>query len=280
MFRKPIFSVILANYNGQEFLAEAIQSVLDQDFADFEFLIVEDASTDDSRKIVAGFVESDKRIRPLYQTKNRGQSHAWNIGHRESKGRYLAFIDSDDRWYPEKLSRIKAMFENNPNAVLCQHNLNKVIDGKTTKAKFRQYLLSGDLLSFLSLKEIPLFAPTTGLSIKSSVFSKVSPIPEHFKVCADGYMTRTSLCFGEVESTMASFGEYRVHGANNTFQNPEFDKGVYTESQLIPALREFYNANEKILFSDRDLKPMRNWWERLLGRDLYVKMRDTRTTKK
>jgi len=280
MLQKPTFSVILANYNGQDYLSEAIQSVLDQDFEGFEFLIVEDASTDDSRSIVESFAAKDERIRPLYQTENKGQSHAWNIGHQKSKADYLSFIDSDDRWHPGKLRKVKAMFENNPNAVLCQHNLNKIIDGKPTNQKFRKYLISGDILSFISLKEIPLFVPTTGLSVRSSVFNKIRPIPENFKVCADGYMTRTTLCFGEIESTMASFADYRVHDSNNTFENPEFDKFSYTEEQLIPALREFYEANEEILFSDRDLKPRKNWWEILLGRDCFVRLRDAKMGKK
>ena len=169
------------------------------------------------------------------------------------------------------------MFENNPNAVLCQHNLNKIINGTPTKQKFRKYLISGDILSFISLKEIPLFVPTTGLSVRKTVFEKIKPIPEHFKVCADGYMTRTTLCFGEIESTMASFAEYRVHEANNTFENPDFDKISYTEQQLLPALREFYEANEAIFFTDRNLKPRKNWWEILLGRERFEKLRDSKT---
>jgi glycosyltransferase involved in cell wall biosynthesis len=90
-------------YNVERFVAQAVQSVLDQTFDDFELLIVDDCSPDASAAICAGF--ADPRIRLLRNPANRGLAGARNTGIRHARGEYLAFLDSDDSWHPEKLAR-------------------------------------------------------------------------------------------------------------------------------------------------------------------------------
>lgn len=103
-------SVIMPVYNVEKYLAQAIRSVLDQTFTDFELLIVDDGSTDGSPAVYSSF--TDPRIRVIVQ-RNRGLAGARNTGIRNAKSPYIAFIDSDDLWRPEKLARHVAHLNTN-----------------------------------------------------------------------------------------------------------------------------------------------------------------------
>lgn len=97
----PEVSVIIPCYNHGRYLPHAVNSVLAQTFADWEAIIVDDGSTDDTRQVAAQF--TDPRVRYIYQ-KNRGLSAARNTGIRAAQGKYLAFLDADDEWEPEFLA--------------------------------------------------------------------------------------------------------------------------------------------------------------------------------
>jgi glycosyltransferase involved in cell wall biosynthesis len=98
----PSVSVIIPVYNVEAFIAEAVQSVLDQTFGDFEVIVVDDASPDRSVEICQQF--TDPRLRIIRQA-NRGLAGARNTGIRAAQGDLLAFLDGDDRWLPDKLAR-------------------------------------------------------------------------------------------------------------------------------------------------------------------------------
>ena len=94
-------SVIVPVYNRSKSVIEAIQSVLAQSFADLELIVVDDASSDDLAGSLAAI--KDRRLRVLTHAENKGVSAARNTGIREARGKYIAFLDSDDRWLPQKL---------------------------------------------------------------------------------------------------------------------------------------------------------------------------------
>src|SRR5206468_1190432 len=103
----PRVSVITIFYNAAEFLGEAIESVLAQDYCDFELLLVDDGSTDAGSAIAQSFAKSEPgRIRYLHHSghENRGMSASRNLGIREARGDIIGFIDADDRWRTNKLS--------------------------------------------------------------------------------------------------------------------------------------------------------------------------------
>jgi len=110
--RAPLVSVVMPIYGVEKFVAEAIESVLAQTYKNFEFLIVDDVSPDNSRKICESY--SDERIRIITHTKNRGLAGARNSGIRQAKGEYIAFLDSDDKWTPNKLKRHVLHLNDNP----------------------------------------------------------------------------------------------------------------------------------------------------------------------
>jgi glycosyltransferase involved in cell wall biosynthesis len=100
----PAVSVIMPVFNGERWIAEAIQSVLEQTFADFELIIVNDGSSDASLEIINQFAEKDSRVR-IFDEQNRGQSVARNYGVKQARGEWIACIDADDLWHPHRLEK-------------------------------------------------------------------------------------------------------------------------------------------------------------------------------
>ena len=99
----PSVSVIIPTYNRAHLVGRAIRSVLDQTRQDFELIVVDDGSTDKTGRVVRSF--TDDRIRYLRHERNRGGAAARNTGIKAARGTYIAFLDSDDEWLPEKLEK-------------------------------------------------------------------------------------------------------------------------------------------------------------------------------
>lgn len=109
-----LVSVITASYNCSDFIGKTIESIQSQTYQNWELLITDDCSTDNSREVIESYAGNDSRIKLFKLPKNGGAGLARNNSIREAKGRFIAFCDSDDRWYPEKLERqLKFMCENN-----------------------------------------------------------------------------------------------------------------------------------------------------------------------
>ncbi|MCP1727914.1 glycosyltransferase involved in cell wall biosynthesis [Natronospira proteinivora] len=107
----PTTSIITPVHNSAAFLDACIDSVQAQTREDWELILVDDASSDDSRKRMAARAEDDARIRPIYLSQNQGAAVARNTAIEKARGRYIAFLDSDDLWAPDKLERQLALCE-------------------------------------------------------------------------------------------------------------------------------------------------------------------------
>ena len=113
MGRTDLVSIITPTFNCGQFISETIESVLRQSYGNWEMIIVDDCSADDTGSIVRHYQSLDPRIRYHRFDSNRGAAAARNWALREAKGRWVAFLDSDDLWHPEKLFRqIRFMEEN------------------------------------------------------------------------------------------------------------------------------------------------------------------------
>src|SRR3989442_1887498 len=114
----PCVSVVIPVYNGERYLADAIQSVRDQTYQNFEVIVVDDGSTDGSAEVAQSFGEA---IRYVHEA-NGGVCKARNTGMAVARGGYLAFLDQDDLWLPEKLVVQVAYLDSHPEvgAVYCQ----------------------------------------------------------------------------------------------------------------------------------------------------------------
>ena len=111
----PLVSVVIPSYNRGWVVQEAIESVLGQDYDDFELIVVDDGSTDETRDILAAY----DNITVLEQS-NQGVSAARNKGVAHANGTFIAFLDSDDVWLPRKLAVQADFFQQNPNTLVCQ----------------------------------------------------------------------------------------------------------------------------------------------------------------
>ena len=133
IINNPKISVIIPIYNAEEFLAECIDSILNQSFSDFELLLIDDKSTDSSREICLDYAAKDRRIIFFANEENRGQAIRRNQGIREAKGEYITFIDSDDFVANDYLEKLWGASEPQKADVVSMGYLECVIDDKSGK---------------------------------------------------------------------------------------------------------------------------------------------------
>jgi teichuronic acid biosynthesis glycosyltransferase TuaG len=113
IMNKYLISIITPCYNSEQFLKETIESVLAQTYKNWEMIIVDDCSTDEGYNMALKYAAGDSRIKVCQMEQNSGAALARNKAIRLSQGEYLAFLDSDDVWLPEKLEKqLRFMQEN------------------------------------------------------------------------------------------------------------------------------------------------------------------------
>jgi len=106
-------SIITPSYNSSYFIEATIQSVLEQTYTDWEMIIVDDCSKDSSVEVIQSFIAKDDRIKLLINSENKGAAESRNEALRLASGKYIAFLDSDDTWYPYKLEKQIQFMEDN-----------------------------------------------------------------------------------------------------------------------------------------------------------------------
>ena len=124
----PRLSVIMPTYNRGAVIRIAIDSILAQTFSDFEFIIVDDSSTDDTSKILLEYASRENRIIILRQEKNQGPAAARNLGAGKAQGKYIAFMDDDDVSLPLRLEKQVAFLDDNPKYQACTCYLKRVVN--------------------------------------------------------------------------------------------------------------------------------------------------------
>jgi len=176
--KNPTVSVIIPTHNRGWILREAIDSVLAQDYADYELIVVDDGSTDNTREIL----EACGRDITVVQQSNRGVSAARNRGIAASRGQLLAFLDSDDLWLPQKLSRQVDFFKSNPAALICQTEETWVRNGVRVNPKRRHQKLAG--MIFEPSLALCLVSPSA-VMIRKTLFEAVGRFDERLPACED-----------------------------------------------------------------------------------------------
>ena len=106
--KQRLISIVLPVYNGERYLRESIESVLGQTVEDWELIVVDDCSTDDSLAIAQAYAAKDARIRVLHNEKNSKLPHSLNVGFREARGEYLTWTSDDNRYLPQALEKMRA----------------------------------------------------------------------------------------------------------------------------------------------------------------------------
>jgi glycosyltransferase involved in cell wall biosynthesis len=137
----PRVSIIIPSYNSLKYLPETLQSVLEQDFQDFEVIVIDDGSTDGTEAWFAANI-SDSRLRLITQP-NQGPSIARNTGIAVAQGEYIAFLDSDDLWHPSKLSKQIAILDNDDDCAIVYSWLANIDQYGKPTGKIRRYFNQG-----------------------------------------------------------------------------------------------------------------------------------------
>ncbi len=175
----PFFSVIIPVYNREKLIVKSIGSVLGQSFSDFELIVVDDGSSDGTEVAVKKF--KDGRLRYVRQS-NAGPAAARNRGIRESRGKYLAFLDSDDWWLDGKLKETADAIEENPGCLIFHTEEKWFRGGKVLNQKKKHAKPSGRV--FERCLELCCISISTAV-VRRDVFDKTGFFDESLPACED-----------------------------------------------------------------------------------------------
>lgn len=115
----PMISVVMPVYNAEKYVAEAVESILQQTYSDFEFIIIDDCSTDSSYKILQEYAAKDQRIKLFRNEQNYKQAYTKNRAIEIAQGKYIAFMDADDISLPERFAKQVEFMESHPEIGVC-----------------------------------------------------------------------------------------------------------------------------------------------------------------
>jgi hypothetical protein len=209
----PRASIIINNYNYEHLVGQAIDSALAQSFPEKEIIVVDDGSIDGSREVLQRYLGKDVRV---VLQENRGQAGAINAGVAASTGEIICFLDSDDWWAPDKVSRVVEAFSRNPTTSLVYHRLQPVrSNGAFALKPIPRSLCSGDLAP--RLKRTAGWWPfplTSAVAVRRSAWEMAGAIPECFRISADAWLVGVVPFLGHVVAIPEALGFYRLHNNN------------------------------------------------------------------
>lgn len=203
-------SVLMPVYNGEKYLKQTIESVLGQSYSDFEFIIVDDGSTDSSVQIVRGF--GDSRIR-LIQANHGGIVGALNRGMEEAAGEYLARIDADDVCLPHRLETQLKYMESNDDVVVCGTWASTIDEnGNVTGALEYPPVEDQEIRNYMILHN-PFIHPSVMFRRKAVVEAGAY---KNFKHTEDYELWTRALCRGKGHNIPERLIQYRIHSSQVT----------------------------------------------------------------
>jgi glycosyltransferase involved in cell wall biosynthesis len=179
---KPHVSVIIPTYNRSSLLFEAVKSVLSQTYDNFELIIVDDGSTDSSKSSIAPLLKNTPRSTTYLESKNRGVSTARNLGAQHAQGEWLAFLDSDDRWTPEKLQLQMEYLKSNPECRVVHGEEIWIRNGRRVNQKIKHAKSGGRI--FTDCLKLCLISPSTVVLAKE-LYHEMQGFDPSFPVCED-----------------------------------------------------------------------------------------------
>lgn len=174
-------SILMSVCNGEKYLKKAIDSILEQSFRDFEFIIVDDGSCDNTLEILKDYAEKDSRIEIIKNEKNIGLTKSLNKAIQEAKGEYIARMDADDIALPERLKEQIEFLEKNPEIGLLGTGYYEIVDNKIISKKY--FPPTDEKLRKILIKYNPFFHAS--VMLRKSVIQKVGLYDECFKRAQD-----------------------------------------------------------------------------------------------
>lgn len=212
---KPFVSVLIDTYNHERFIEKAVVSVLKQNFsaADREILVVDDGSTDGTPEILKKFTPHIRILRK----ENGGQASAFNAGIPECSGEIVAFLDGDDWWGPQKLTRVTEALRAEPAVGIVGHGI-VMVDGEGREQsetlreghRFQANGVAGGKL----FRRRGAFLGTSRMTIRKELLERIGKVPERIAIQADEYLFTVAAVLMEAEILPEALTFYRIHEAN------------------------------------------------------------------
>jgi Glycosyl transferase family 2 len=221
---QPRATVLIDTYNHERFIEEALVSVLEQDFPadDTEILVVDDGSTDRTPEIVRKF---KRRVRLLRKT-NGGQASAFNFGIPEARGEIIAFLDGDDWWAPQKLSRVMEYLSSHPEVGVLGHGIYQVDSvlghTETTVPQNSREISFASLDDTAFFRRMMCFFGTSRVVIRKRVAERALPIPDSIVIEADEFLSIMSIAYSRAVLLPDALTFYRLH-EHNLYQMRSLD---------------------------------------------------------
>ncbi|BAQ64672.1 glycosyltransferase family A protein [Geminocystis sp. NIES-3709] len=212
---KNLVSAIIPVYNGEKYLAEAIESVLRQSYKPFEIIVIDDGSTDKTSTIA----QSYPQVRYFYQI-NQGHGEAKNTGIHQAKGEYLAFLDADDIWMPDKLFQQVTYLENNPKVGYTICHMVNFQDGVDKFPSWAIITSSQD-------SKIPAYI-TSALVVRKTVMEEVGYFDTKYKHGNDSdWFFRANHLGIKMNIIPDILFRRRIHSSNLSYQTKEMKQELF-----------------------------------------------------
>ena len=272
----PLFSVLIDSFNYGKYIEEAVRSVLQQDFPseEMEILVIDDGSTDDTEKRLEKFGDAIRYLKKA----NGGQASAFNVGLQNARGEFIAMLDADDLWFPNKLSRTHQAFVMHPDAGMVYHRLYHWMDGALTDdvpSRDHFIAVSGRVPdSRFSLLCYPMLG-TSSLVFRRRAIQDLLPIPEVLRTQADTYLTALIIFISPVVAVDEYLAKYRIHGANSfhgstdSLTRSHLENRIAMRKALILVIGEWLRERG-IDTESANIRDYLKQWEKAQETDRYV----------
>ena len=232
-----LVSIITPSYNSERFIKQCIKSVLAQTYKNWEMIIVDDFSNDNSKLEIAALSKNEARIKTIFLDKNIGAAEARNVAIRKAKGRYIAFLDSDDLWSPKKLEvQILFMCKNNiafsytSYQLVSEDGLNNLNTIKAPK----------EMAYYSYLKNTIIGCLTVIIDRQEVGYFEMPNIRSSHDMALWLLIMRRGFCAYGLDKNLA---KYRVVSSSNTANKIQAVKDVwkvYTQVEKLPFLYSFW----------------------------------------
>jgi glycosyltransferase involved in cell wall biosynthesis len=215
----PKVSVVIPAYNRADLLPRSMGSVLNQTFHDIELMVVDDGSTDNTKKLVEEWAARDPRVKYVWEKNSGYAATPRNVGIGLAKGEYVALLDSDDEWLPTKIEKQLALFENssrNLGFVGCGINIIDDSTGNTLRVHKMEDYLKGDPVE--ALLQYNFILTGSAVMVKRKVFDRVGNFNKEMRFADDLDMWLRVLDFYEFDFVAEPLIKYYIHPENSRSQ--------------------------------------------------------------
>ncbi|BAZ17169.1 glycosyltransferase involved in cell wall biogenesis [Calothrix sp. NIES-4071] len=283
-------SVIVPAYNVRNYIHDSLASLKCQSFQDFEVLIVDDGSTDDTANVVQTFIQQDSRFR-LLQKQNGGLSSARNYGIRHARGKYIALLDGDDTYHPNKLANHVAHLEKNPQVGVV-YSASKAIrdDGRPTFISLSGKPIYSDPLKALLCKNF--VGHGSNAIFRKCLIDDVGEFDENLRSSEDiDFWLRVAatqkwqflrepsiLCYYRVRPSGLSFNVLQMQRCNEQVIQSAYQRSKELVEPMLPtAYAYMYRYLARLAMQSGDIETSRSFIDKALASDKSIFYRDARS---